>query len=318
MKVPEGQHTTRVLLDRAIEQDLPRPHLGASLLGHHCERYLWLTFRWVVRVTHNPRTLRIFRRGHNEEATIIGDLRRVGIDVSECLNRQKFIDFGWHVGGSPDGVCHGVPEAQRTAHILECKTHNDASFKAIVKGGVISKPLHWTQAHCYMFGRGMDRTLYYAVNKNDDDIYIERIRLDKEIATKAIERGHSVTKSDRLPPPISTDKTWWQCKCCDFYGFCHGDTLPQVNCRTCAHCTIREHDIYCERWESPIPVDGQRVGCRSHVIHPDLVPWEMEEFDQWNCRYNGRVVGEDGISSIELLHGEVVAMVVEETRGEIV
>ena len=51
----------------------------------------------------------------------------------------------------------------------------------------------------------------------------------------------------------------------------------QVNCRTCAHSTAQpDGQWHCARWDAPIPVDAQREGCPSHVLHPDLVPWQLK------------------------------------------
>ena len=49
-----------------IKQEL-RPYLGMSQIGHHCERYLWLSFRWCFDSYFEPRMLRLFARGHREE-----------------------------------------------------------------------------------------------------------------------------------------------------------------------------------------------------------------------------------------------------------
>ena len=42
--------------------------VGASSIGHKCERYLWYQFRWFFREKFNGRMLRLFDRGHREEA----------------------------------------------------------------------------------------------------------------------------------------------------------------------------------------------------------------------------------------------------------
>ena len=52
----------------------------------------------------------------------------------------------------------------------------------------------------------------------------------------------------------------------------------EVNCRTCAHSTAKpDGHWHCATWDDVIPVPAQRLGCASHVLHPDLVPWEMME-----------------------------------------
>ena len=50
MKIPEPNISIANLIDKKVEegQEAPRAHLGASLLGHPCDRYLWLMFRWAV------------------------------------------------------------------------------------------------------------------------------------------------------------------------------------------------------------------------------------------------------------------------------
>ena len=306
MQIPDPEFSVKNLVDDYQDQEPPRPHFGISSAGHPCERWLWLNFRWAIIEKFPGRILRLFRRGHMEEVTVVQDLRRCGFDVAECLNSQIHLDFGGHVSGSPDGVIRGIPEAPRTLHTLEIKTHSKKSFDKLCREGVEkSKPLHYVQMQCYMRKRKTDRTLYYAVCKDDDSLYTERVRIDKELADKYIARSRRISEADRMCEPLSSDPSWWECKVCPAHDFCFGDKKPQVNCRTCAHSTPEPDGTWtCARWNSVIPVEGQRKGCRSHVIHPDLVKAKMSEYDQWSCYYDGVLVGEAGISSLEFLHGK--------------
>ena len=48
---------------------------------------------------------------------------------------------------------------------------------------------------------------------------------------------------------------------------------------------------------------------QAHVIHPDLLrDVKIEEVDEWNVKYNGVLVGEDGVSSAEYLEYGVEAI----------
>lgn len=281
--IPEPTITTASLIDAFHErhQEPPRAHLGASLLGHHCERYLWLSFRWVRPERFSGRILRLFRRGHNEEATIIRDLRNVGIDVKTTDGSQDRVDFGNHVSGSMDGMAYsGVHEAPKTPHVLEFKTHSKKSFDDLEKNGLEkSKPQHFAQCNVYMLGANIDRALYVAVCKDDDRYYTERVKLDKEFAQKLVDKGHRIVAEPSLPPPISTDPTWYQCKICSYHEFCHKQALPVSSCRTCAHSTPMPDSTWrCERHQADnIPLEFQRKGCNDHAIHPDLVPWKLDE-----------------------------------------
>lgn len=263
----------------------PRGHMGCSMLGHHCDRWLWLSFRWAVREEFPGRVLRLFRRGHNEEKTIISDLRNVGVDIRDTFNgRQRSVNFGAHVSGSIDGIIEkGLPEAPRTRHIAEFKTHSKKSFDDLVKNGVEkSKLTHYVQMQVYMHGTDIKRAVYVAVCKDDDRMHVERIEYDKEVALKYIERGRRLALDNRMPPPVSTDPTWYQCKFCAAHSFCHEKKPTKfANCRTCAHSTPMADSTWrCERHEADgIPEDFQREGCDDHVLHPDLVPWEFEGSD---------------------------------------
>jgi hypothetical protein len=308
MKLPE-HNTIAAAIDAAHESKVepPRPHMGASGLGHPCDRWLWLSFRWAVIEPFPGRILRLFRRGHAEEASVIADLRSIGVDVSASQHR---VTLGGHVSGSLDGVIEsGLPGAGKTRHVLEIKTHSKKSFDELeAKGVATSKPMHYTQMQVYMLGSGIDRALYYAVLKDVDLIYTERVRLDKEAAQKAVARGNRNAMSDRMPEPLSADPSWYQCKWCAAHDLCHKSKLTkQVNCRTCAHSTATEAGAwYCDRWADSIPADAQPGGCDSHVLHPDLVPWpRRESFIDWTAIYviDGAPVmtGEDFFRSAELI-----------------
>lgn len=292
-KIPDSQHSITSLIDQYHEQqaehDKPRPHLGCSQLGHPCDRWIWLAFRWAVRQQTPGRLLRLFRRGKMEEATIIADLRAIGIDVRCTGENQARVDFGAHVSGSADGIIEsGVPEALKKRHVLEIKTHNKASFDELERHGVQkAKPEHWVQMQLYMHGLKIDRALYVAVCKDDDRLYTERVRYDKDAAERYLERGRRIALSDRMPEPISADPSWYQCKMCPAHSFCHETHLTdQVNCRTCAHSTPKADSTWrCERFDADgIPVDFQHQGCECHVLHPDLVPWPLRDGpDRWTA-----------------------------------
>ena len=288
-KIPDPQHTIASAIDAAHEanQGLPRAHMGASVIGHECDRYIWLSFRWAVVEQFPGRVLRLFRRGQLEENTVHEDLRMIGCQIStinpETRRQWSFADG--HFGGSCDGVItSGLPGAAKTVHVLEIKTHSKKSFDDLVKHGVHkSKPQHWAQMQVYMAAFGIDRALYYAVCKDDDRIHTERIEHDPQASQALMDRAQRLIASDRMPEPLSADPTWYACKYCSAHDLCHGSKLTrQVSCRTCAHSTAeRDGRWTCAHWECDIPdAEAQRTGCDAHIIHPDLTPWQYEPAEQ--------------------------------------
>ncbi len=302
-------------IDSAHEeiQERPRPHLGMSTLDHHCDRWLWLSFRWAVVERLEGRILRLFRRGQMEEATIVADLKAAGLILRHTGTDQMRLDMGCHVSGSVDGVIDsGVPEAPKKRHILEIKTHAKKSFDDLERSGAEkSNPMHYAQMQCYMLASGIDRSLYVAVCKDDDRLHIERVKLDEHHAKTLIARGHRIALSERLPEPCNgASPDWYQCRFCAAHSFCHSSTMTQeVNCRTCAHATpTKDSKWICERHGSQeIPTQFQHEGCDSHVFHPDLVPWELDRDNSteytacWTIDGKPVMNGEDGYKSSELL-----------------
>lgn len=291
MNIPEPNNSISALIDKDHEDrsELPRPHLGCSLLGHDCDRYLWLQFRWAAPEKFKGRILRLFRRGQDEEEKVVSDLRAIGVDVQATGKSQSRVDFGSHVSGSVDGIVQHIPQAPKAKAILEIKTHSDKSFKTVEKEGVKKAHYkHWAQMQLYMLGMQLDRALYFAVNKNDDSIYTEWLHIDKDAAQKLVERGHRITLSDRMPEPISADPSWYACQYCPSHDLCHVSKLTkQVNCRTCAMSTpLSDSTWHCAKWDDIIPTEAQHDGCPSHVLHPDMVPWQRQDSDsEWQAVY---------------------------------
>lgn len=299
----------RATLARA--DDGMRPHLGASQIGKKCERALWYSFRWATEPKFSPRILRLFARGHREESNLTGLLESAGISVStfDPKTGKQYHLGGAHFSGSCDGMADNVPEAPKTRHIVEYKTSGAKAFAKLKAEGVQkAKPEHYAQMQCYMHWSKLTRALYVCVNKDDDDLHIERVDYDKDAAIKLEHKAARIIFSDRIPEPISADPSWYECKFCEHHYACHGGKpVEKVNCRTCCHSTAKaDGSWHCAKWDSAIPTEHQRTGCSSHVMHPDMVPWQLKHgHGEWSAVYviagQHVVNGEDGYSSAEIL-----------------
>lgn len=280
--IPDTGNTTAAAVLRQIEEAQDsghRPHLGASLIGHSCERHLWLTFRWALAHRWDGRMLRLFRIGQRAELRFVEELRAAGIEVHDvdASGRQWRVSSekcGHHFGGSMDGAARGLPEAPKAWHVVEFKTHNDKSFRELLAKGVqAAKPQHWAQMQVYMGLTGMDRALYYAENKNDAALYTERVHFDKASFDALEERALRVITAPEPPARIGS-ADWYECKFCHHAAICHGTTAPEANCRTCAHSTPQLNGSarwICEHHCCDINEDTQRAGCADHRVIPILL-----------------------------------------------
>lgn len=222
------------------EDEGNRSHLGASLLGGECGRALWYGFRWFQRARFPDRILRLFNRGHLEEARFIAMLLTIGCQVfqqDEKGNQFRISLVGGHVGGSGDGVAIGLPDLQPGQPcLLEFKTHNDKSFTALVKEGVrAAKPEHYVQMSMYMDRMGIPVALYMAVNKNNDELHAELISLDRNTANIFAERGRTIVLAQEPPTRVRSSSGAMPCRFCDYKVLCFtGSGDVERNCRTCS------------------------------------------------------------------------------------
>jgi hypothetical protein len=119
---------------RAME--LPRSYLGASIIGHECDREV--QFSWWVRPLLPARVKAIFARGHFFEARIREQLISAGfIFASEGL---EFSALDGYLQGHADGVIIAAPAMPgvylATPCVWECKALNAKSFRAVSRDGL--------------------------------------------------------------------------------------------------------------------------------------------------------------------------------------
>lgn len=261
--------------------------LGASQIGRECERQLWYGFRWATMgEAFDGRMLRLFNRGHREEAVFVEELRGIGCDVRDVDpstgEQFTFTAVGGHFVAKIDGVALGIPEAPKTWHNLSFKTANAKTSAALAKSGVqVAKPENWAQSQIEMRLAQLDRTLYLSVNKDTDELYAERIRADTAAGAALEAKAERVIYAAEPPLRISEDAAFFKCKFCPASAVCHTAVLPAVSCRTCLHATPEKDGDgrwSCAKWGADIPLDAQRQGCEAHLYIPALLArWGQAE-----------------------------------------
>lgn len=261
---------------RQAFNDGPRAHLGASVIGHECSRYIWYGFRWMFRENISGQLQRLFNRGHLEEARIIQWLRGIGFTVHEVDldGKQIRIVFGeGHGGGSTDGVTI-LPTRYGTGFpplLLECKTQKGSKFDALVGSGFKKeKPQHFTQASIYGRMLGIQYVLYIAVCKDNDFLDVEIEELDWSLADAEIYKAETIINMQTAPPRINgASPTFWKCKHCPALGICHHNDPVVVSCRSCYYAEAMPNKAWqCHRFNATIPPEFIAKGCEAHTPLP--------------------------------------------------
>lgn len=259
--------------------------IGMSELGTECARALWYSHRWAAKEELSAKTLRIFEDGNTTEDQLIAALRRIP-NASVSGQQVRVQTLGGHVRGKIDGEMTGVPESPHRTHVVEIKSHNSKSFTALQKKGVReSKPAHWWQCQFYMHTTGYDRALYLAKNKDNGELYSERIKYDPLDVMSKVAKIADVINSKRAP----ARNEGYYCAWCKFKSVCFREEFGRKHCRSCINSTpVIDPDSsdpkwICERQDNKVlTIDEQRAGCNLHLFHPDMVPGEqVDAGDDW-------------------------------------
>jgi len=245
---PSMADRINALVDAAIiaerEATPPRTYLGASRLGHACERALQFEFAGAPKdegADFGGQTLRIFEIGHQLEDLAIRWLRAAGIDLyTRKGNRPDGEQFGFSVAGGRtrghvDGIIADAPAALglHTPALWECKTMNAKNWRACVKDGVtVSKPVYAAQIAIYQAymeatvpGISAAPALFTAINKDTAELHHELVPFDAALAQRMSDRAVRIlqaTDAGDLLPRIAASRDFFECRFCAHAGRCWG------------------------------------------------------------------------------------------------
>lgn len=220
----------------------PRQYLGASSLGHACERNVQLGYirarglpgapEPIGGGVPEPGTQRIFDMGHITEELAIRWLRDAGLDLK---TRDRAGDqFGFMVaddrfGGHCDGVIVGGPDGLRLDYplLFEHKAINRKNWQEVAKKGLaIAKPIHHAQIALYQAYLDLPNpALYMVTNKDTCEIYLELVEFDGELAQRTSDRAVRIiqaTEAGELLPKAFISADNFVCKFCEWRKYCHG------------------------------------------------------------------------------------------------
>ena len=256
-----------------------RSHLGASLIGRECKRYLWYVFRWCLHEKTTGRQQRLFNRGHREEARFIEWLEGIGFKVwfenrDEAPNEKgeypqyRISDVMGHFGGSLDGIAV-LPERYGIAEpvLLEFKTNGTgAGFNKLADDGMpIAKPEHFAQTSTYGKKYNFRYCVYLNINKNDDSLHIEVVKLNHNLGEQMIMKAEQIIMSQTAPARLSDNPTFHKCGYCHMKEVCHKGAVVEVNCRSCAFARpVENAEWFCEVHNGNIPKDFISKACHSY------------------------------------------------------
>lgn len=256
--------------------DGPRGHLGASLIGHPCSRYLWYNFRWVSQEKFSGQMYRLFNRGHREEERFVEWLKGTGFEVHEFDENGKQFRMSacnGHFAGSLDGIgvlpMRFVPTGEYV--LLEFKTSGTGpkKFGKMVENGLqVAKPQHWAQTCTYGYNYGIKYIVYLMINKDNDHLHVEVEELDWNVGKEMERKADYIINSKESPPRTCSSSSYYNfehhygAKYCHFEGICFDGNGPEKNCRSCKKAwPIEDAEWGCEYTGEVLSKETIKTGC---------------------------------------------------------
>jgi len=230
------------------EAQEPRFYMGASMMGHECDRKVWLDYRGFKGESSNPykkddhpgRVFAIFQAGHDIEEMLIKALGDIVEDEQVPVSLPP-------IKGHADGVLR----IDGKRELLEIKSANKRRFKLFKEKGVEeTEPKYFVQMQVYMHLLLLHQGRFLVMCKDDSEIHVETVAYNRAKAQRAIERGMALAHSGE-PDKIDSSGSHPLCTFCEYRRYCHASIELRVAkkaCLNCAHlsrghCVLHKKDI---------------------------------------------------------------------------
>jgi len=224
MDIPKNN--TISMIDQALKHKVnnrvKRTYMGTSYIGHECARRVWYHYHKPdLQEAIGPRIQRIFDMGHMIEDYLVKMLVSTGLEVHEKdSNGDQFGFEDGPVRGHIDGVIKNIPESTK-AHLLEIKSANNKNFNSMVKKGIRNVYEHyWVQAQIYAYKMKLDKILFIVYNKDNSELYQERMDVNKKAAKAYLKRAKDLAIEELEPPREYRNESFYKCKFCPFNKEC--------------------------------------------------------------------------------------------------
>ena len=204
----------------ATSAELPRPYLGASIIGHECARRI--QFDWWCKPELAARTREIFNRGHHFEQRTRQHLIAAGFKFAPP-QAWEFTAADGALRGHADGIITHGPDLSGAyliyPAIWEHKALNARGWRDVERDGLGKRHAHYlAQVALYQAYLNVTNPALFTITNADScerlhffvPFDAERAQLWSDRAVNIIE----ATRSGELLPRAYDKPTDWHCRMC--------------------------------------------------------------------------------------------------------
>lgn len=231
-KEQSANDALNAVVDAAIAQRsagaAKRGYLGASSLGHDCLRKMQLDSSAPRPV--EPRTQRIFDRGHWVEGYMVELLTEAGFRIVRNADRIAFSQLDGRYRGHGDGMPIVGPAVEGLGFpcLWENKGLGSKGWTKLKKDG-LRKAYPQYAAQCQQYMAYFDLTdhpaLFTAINMDTMEILYLLVPFDAVAAQEWSDKAVAIVaaqEAGETMPRVAADRDDWRCKLCGHRETCWG------------------------------------------------------------------------------------------------
>ncbi len=212
------------LIDESLtiktNEDDDRDYIGASSIGHPCERKIWYEFNKESKEPYSKKQLRTFAIGKKLESIVIDCLRDAGTHIKSDIDCDFFDGTIGLFKGHVDALW--IDDSNNVKAIIEIKTARDSSFNIFVKKGLREwQPVYFAQIQSYMGMSGIHEGFVVALNKDTSAIHDEQVFFDEYYYDSLKQKALRIINAKEPLARINNDPLYFMCRMCQFKGVCH-------------------------------------------------------------------------------------------------
>ncbi len=215
------------LIERTSTGELPRPYLGASIVGEDCARRI--QYDWWCKPELGARVRRIFERGHFFEFRTREQLIEAGYKFSTNPADLEFAALDGAFRGHIDGLIIAGPDLP-DMHLdfpclWECKCLNAKNWRAVAKDG-LAKTFPKYAAQISVYQLHLNRTnpaLFTAANADSCELLHFPVPFNAQAAQNWTDRATMIiaaTRASELLPRLTNNPDDWRCRVCPHKSRC--------------------------------------------------------------------------------------------------
>ena len=205
--------------------DEPRKYIGASSIGHDCNRSIWYGYHGADKAGIPARLRTTFDIGKRLETLPLDYLQKAGLNIVRPTKDNKWLfhcDADVHFfQGHLDAVLL-LPNEDPI--VVEIKTAKNSGFNNFKNKGLMAwSRSYYSQIQGYMGLSGYRRGVLLAINKDTSEFHHEWVRYDDQYYRELKMRALAIGTIDEPPERINRSPLFISCKNCSYKGVCHGN-----------------------------------------------------------------------------------------------